>query len=106
MDEIKCEKCGKSLIIGSFPFCPHEKSYASAHVDECDVWIRHGICNPDGSPKRYRSKSEMKKAAFEAGLTQGGDTPKINQRVLEKEQREAEIRQAEPLSPNIRFRSR
>ena len=36
--------------------------------DECDVWVRHGICNPDGSPKRYRSKSEMHRAGKEKHL--------------------------------------
>lgn len=38
--------------------------------------IKHGICNPDGSPKRYYSKTEMKRAANERGYTIAGDTPK------------------------------
>lgn len=37
--------------------------------DECDVWVRHGICNEDGSPRRYTSKSEMARAAKEKGWT-------------------------------------
>lgn len=32
------------------------------------VWIRHGICNDDGTPRRYDSKSEMARAAKEKGL--------------------------------------
>ena len=38
--------------------------------------IKHGLCNPDGSPKRYYSKTEIKRAANERGYTIGGDTPK------------------------------
>lgn len=36
--------------------------------DECDVTIAHGICNPDGSPRRYTSKSEMRQVAKALGL--------------------------------------
>src|SRR6478609_2628135 len=36
--------------------------------DECDVEAKHGICNPDGSPRRYRSKSEMAREAKKRGL--------------------------------------
>ena len=39
------------------------------------VEIRHGICNPDGSPRRYYSKTEIKRAANEKGLVLVGDTP-------------------------------
>ena len=34
------------------------------------VEIRHGICNEDGSPRRYYSKSEIRRAAAAKGLTQ------------------------------------
>lgn len=56
----------------------------AVHGDECDVWINHGICNDDGSPKRYRSKAEIKQAAYEKGLFQGYDTPKVNHRLMEE----------------------
>lgn len=36
--------------------------------DECDVWIKHGICNEDGTPRRYRSKAEMRLEAKRRGL--------------------------------------
>ena len=36
--------------------------------DECDVWIRHGICNDDGSPRRYTSKAEMAAVAKAKGI--------------------------------------
>jgi hypothetical protein len=31
-------------------------------------WVKHGICNPDGSPRRFDSKSDMARAAEKAGL--------------------------------------
>lgn len=31
------------------------------------MWVAHGICNDDGTPKKYYSKSEMAKAAKEKG---------------------------------------
>lgn len=34
------------------------------------VEIRHGICNEDGSPRRYYSKSEIAKEAKARGLVQ------------------------------------
>lgn len=37
--------------------------------DEIDVTIKHGLCNPDGSPKRYRSRAELHRAEQRAGMT-------------------------------------
>jgi hypothetical protein len=31
-------------------------------------YVKNGICNPDGSPRRYDSKSEMERAAKKAGM--------------------------------------
>ena len=46
------------------------RSFGSVVADEIPggVEIRHGICNEDGSPTRYYSKSEMARAAKEKGL--------------------------------------
>lgn len=52
--------------------------------------VRHGICNPDGTPKRYYSKSEIRRAAAEAGYTISGETPKPNQRIVEQRHAENE----------------
>lgn len=41
---------------------------ASVIGDECDVVVRHGICWPDGTPRHYRFKSEMKAEAKRLGL--------------------------------------
>ncbi len=38
--------------------------------DECDVVVKHGICWPDGTPRHYGSKSEMRRVAAEMGLQQ------------------------------------
>jgi hypothetical protein len=37
---------------------------------EGGVLIHHGLCNADGSPRRYYSKSEMRQEATRRGLTQ------------------------------------
>ena len=39
------------------------------------ILIRHGLVNPDGSPRKFYSKTEIKQAANEAGWTISGDTP-------------------------------
>lgn len=41
------------------------------------IEIRHGagMINPDESPKRYYSKTDLKKALNKSGLTIAGDTP-------------------------------
>jgi hypothetical protein len=56
------------------------------------IEIRHGICNEDGTPRKYYSKSEIKQAAFEQGWSIHGDTPKINQRIVEREKARLEER--------------
>lgn len=45
--------------------------------------IKHGICNPDGTPRKYYEKSAIRAAAFDAGFTISGETPKLNNRLLD-----------------------
>jgi hypothetical protein len=40
------------------------------------IEIRHGVCNDDGSPRRFYSRTELKRALNEKGLTISGDTPR------------------------------
>ena len=40
------------------------------------LMVRHAICHEDGSPKRYDSKTDMKKALNKAGYSIHGDTPR------------------------------
>ncbi len=63
-----CDKCGVELHIGDFPFCPHGRGTGLAIGDECDVLVRHGLCHEDGTPRRFRSKAEMKRVADSKGL--------------------------------------
>jgi DNA-directed RNA polymerase subunit RPC12/RpoP len=76
-----CSSCGKEFLnidVEVYPTCSCgsqtvwlPKPGAGA-VDqdtiEGGVMIAHGICNPDGSPKRYDSKSEIQKALKAAGM--------------------------------------
>lgn len=63
-----CEKCNEEINIGDWPFCPHGKVSYVVIGDECDVWIRHGLCNDDGSPRHYTSKEAMRRDAKAKGL--------------------------------------
>lgn len=53
--------------------------------DEIDIEIRHGLCNPDGSPRRFRSRTDIKRVASRRGMmnyvatekTPGPDTHKV-----------------------------
>ena len=38
--------------------------------------IEHGICNADGTPRRFYSKKEIRDTARKQGWTRDGDTPK------------------------------
>jgi hypothetical protein len=49
-------------------FATQGGSAPSVSGDECDVTIRHGLCNADGSPRRYTSKSEIAREAARRGL--------------------------------------
>lgn len=40
----------------------------SVSGDACDVTIRHGLCNSDGTPRRYTSKAEIQREADKRGL--------------------------------------
>lgn len=54
--------------------------------------IKHGICWPDGTPRKFYSKSEIRKAASDAGWTIDGETPKLPSHVEDRKWREAEKR--------------
>lgn len=60
--EIRCSACGGTMVrIWS--------TTAQAIGDEIDVVIKHGLCNEDGTPKRYRSREALEKAARDRGWT-------------------------------------
>ena len=68
-----CDRCFQSLDEGEHGQykCPFEPRPAFSVIpDEIPggMEIRHGICNEDGSPRRYYSKSEMAAEAKRRGL--------------------------------------
>lgn len=66
----------------------------AAHVSSDSIpggmWIRNGICNPDGTPRRYDSFSDMRREAKARGMvnhvehqgTKGGDRSRHTQRFV------------------------
>lgn len=87
-----CEKCGKELVIGEFPFCPHGIGVGGVVDDSIPggILIKNGLCHADGTPRRFDHKSDIKKAAKAAGLTnyvqhvpsQGSDKSRHTQRFV------------------------
>lgn len=65
-----CERCGHALQVGEFPFCPHGFGSGVVVADDIPggVEIRHGLCNSDGTPRRYYSKSEIAREAKARGF--------------------------------------
>ena len=108
MYDLLCADCGYVIFdflqrVGmrqppyTCPSCHHKSLVKTMFTapgvigDECDVTIRHGLCNSDGSPRRYRSKSEIRRSAKQLGLVnqvrhtsdhRGGDTSKHSQRFI------------------------
>ena len=81
MMDFECQTCGEQRLDrlmreGSpWPECcgvPCVKirlgKPSSVVSDECDVWVKNGLCNEDGSPRHYRFKSEMRAEARRRGL--------------------------------------
>lgn len=99
-----CDNCQKEVTKVTFSLpdlskgycrdCPRGGSYLmgqSAAVIQDSIEggleIKHGLCNPDDTPRKFYSKSEIRRAAFEAGWTISGETPKPNPRLQDLRQR-------------------
>jgi hypothetical protein len=80
--DIKCAKCERVVIDHlerdedrSRPVCceqPMERVFLPTNRgqvigDECDVWVKNGLCHSDGSPQHFTSKQAMKRAADAKG---------------------------------------
>ena len=73
------EQRDKYLKMGEKPPCPEcgeptdtlWDSPANVVGDDIPggMWVYHGLCNEDGTPRKYYSKSEMDKEAAKRGLT-------------------------------------
>lgn len=59
-----CEGCG-----GAMERIVRQGVAGAVRPDEIPggVWMKHGICNPDGTPKRYDRWSDVRAAAKAAG---------------------------------------
>lgn len=66
--QTRCDACQKVLTIGEHPYCPHGFGTAIVEGDEIDIEVKHGLCNTDGSPRRFRSRTEMRTAAKARGM--------------------------------------
>lgn len=74
------EQRDRLLPVGKRPLCPNCGEPTETLWDQsCGVIgddipggieIRHGLCNADGTPRRYYSYSEIRKEAERRGLTQ------------------------------------
>lgn len=69
-----CDRCFKPLAHGEHGLylCPLEPRRVSVVVRPDDipggVLIAHGLCNPDGSPRRFDSRSAIRAACEVKGL--------------------------------------
>jgi hypothetical protein len=91
--DVECPACQKQQLdvyVDEYPLCECgaqtqwlPRSGAAVAGDDIPggIEIRHGICNPDGTPKRYYSKTDIKRALNEKGLVVVGDTPGKSYRV-------------------------
>lgn len=62
--EVKCEGCeGRTERV----LLPHTVNIISDDIPG-GYWVKHGLCNEDGSPRKYYSKSEMKAEGARRGL--------------------------------------
>lgn len=63
-DRGPCPKCSAVALVRTWVMGEAH----SAHGDEIDIYVRHGVVNEDGSPKRFRSKRELFREAKARGL--------------------------------------
>lgn len=79
-----CPKCHHKTLVKTMLQAP------GVIGDECDVTIKNGLCNADGSPRRYTSKADIKRVAKHRNLvnwvehkgTASGDKSKVTQRFI------------------------
>ena len=70
-----CLRCGEPTTIYIEPRNQAPGLITDNFVGGYEVKHGAGLINPDGSPKKYYSKTELRRACNEAGWTQSGDTP-------------------------------
>jgi len=62
-----CEKCGATLAVGDYPFCPHGSTRVAVHSDDVPggFWAENGF----DEPRKFYSRSEHARALAERGMT-------------------------------------
>lgn len=74
-----CERCYRLIERPEehgYMLCPLEPRQANGIIPDGipgGILIKHGICNEDGTPRRYDSRTEIRRAAKAKGLTWGYD---------------------------------
>ena len=68
-----CKICGHAMHLESHKF---DRAPGVIGDELINYEAKHGVCYPDGRPRKFNSKTELKQALNEAGLTIHGDTPK------------------------------
>jgi hypothetical protein len=66
---VTCNSCNKELAVGDWPFCPHGKGRSGVIPDDIPggLEIANGLCNEDGTPRRYYSRTEIDREAKRRG---------------------------------------
>lgn len=59
-----CDTCGGPLV----EFYGQDRKAATVIGDEIDLMVPHGVCHADGTPRRFRSRSELARALKAANL--------------------------------------
>jgi hypothetical protein len=73
-----CERCYRPLDHGEHGLylCPLETRHSGPTIWADDIpgglEISHGLCNPDGTPRRYDSRSAIRAEAERRGLIEWG----------------------------------
>jgi hypothetical protein len=86
---LACNTCYYEIKQDLIPHRFGEASMVATDSIPGGLEVKHGICWPDGTPRRFDSKSDIKRAAFNAGLTIGGETPKVNHRLRDAKESRA-----------------
>lgn len=74
----QCPDCGEDVDLYQEP---KGKAPGIASDTLLNYEAKHGVCWPDGTPRRFDSKTELKRALNKAGLKIVGDTPGQDYRV-------------------------
>jgi len=59
-----CSTCGGEME----GFYGQDSKGPAVIGDEMDLMVPHGVCYPDGTPRRFTSKSDLRQALKAAGL--------------------------------------